>query len=287
MKNYFLYCLLLCVAISTSANARESIDLNSFKYPYLVEHARGNQVMVLNSGIASFQKRLDLIRQAKKSIEIEYFIYSIDTAGRLFTQELIKAAKRGVKVRIIVDKSLPIFELNKYYAKALKANNVEVKYYNDASIIRFSTFQFRSHRKLFVIDDKIAITGGRNLADEYYDLSGKFNFLDRDILVEGPIVKTMRETFEKFWTNKITVTPKFPKKPVRPEAFSPLEAILSDDHREEVEEYEYDAKIYKKKMDKATEYVTVQAGDTQYLRKLEDIARPMPVTYQVPMDYVD
>ena len=83
------------------------------------------RITVINNGLAALKERLDMINSAKKSIEMEYFIYSIDKAGRLITQALVKKAKQGVKVRLIVDTSLPIFELNKYYAQVLKEAGID------------------------------------------------------------------------------------------------------------------------------------------------------------------
>lgn len=162
---------LLFLVMIFSTHAAETVpNLSHFSEPFLSQQMTGNSVQVLNSGIASFQKRLDLIKRASKTIEIEYFIYNTDQAGKLFSHALVDAAIRGVKVRILVDKSLPVFVLDEFYAKEFNKYGIEVRYYNDAIALQISTSQFRSHRKLFVIDDEIAITGGRNLADEYYDL---------------------------------------------------------------------------------------------------------------------
>ncbi|MFL5785374.1 MAG: phospholipase D-like domain-containing protein [Bacteriovoracaceae bacterium] len=74
--------------------------------------------------------------------------------------------------------------------------------------------QFRNHRKLISIDDIEAITGGRNVAEEYFDMSPEYNFNDRDIYVTGPIVKAMRDSFDLFWAHKISKDPKRPARPV-------------------------------------------------------------------------
>ncbi len=253
--------------------------------PFYVENQKGNRLTLLNSGLVAFQKRLDLIRQAKSSIDVEYFIYSIDQAGRIFTHELVKAARRGVKIRILVDKSAPVFELNKYYAKALASEGIEVRYYNIAPLIRFSTSQFRSHRKLFLVDDKVAIIGGRNMADEYYDFSTKFNFLDRDVIVEGPVVPIIKDSFEQFWNNKMTKKVRLPRRPQKPVAHSIADEILNPDYIEAFEEYQDDIKIYNKNMHKAFAYLKLTDEDRSLLQRLEQIARPIlkdKRTYECP-----
>ncbi|MGZ3807737.1 MAG: phospholipase D-like domain-containing protein, partial [Bacteriovorax sp.] len=124
----------------------------------------------------------------------------------------IKAVKeRGVAVRVLVDKSAAVFVLDEYYAKIFRDNNIQLRYYNAASVLRVSSVQFRNHRKLIIRDNEEAITGGRNIADEYFNLSTTFNFLDRDVWVKGDIVPTMRETFERYWASDIVQVPPFLK----------------------------------------------------------------------------
>jgi putative cardiolipin synthase len=281
MKNLIIATLLL---LSSSALWANSL-LQNFKSPFLVQNQQGNQVQVSNSGIASLQLRLDLIKKAQKSIEVEYFIYNLDRAGRIFTHALMEAAQRGVKVRVLVDKSLPVFKLKRHFVHVLKDKGIDVRYYNNASALQFSTSQFRSHRKLFVIDDEIAITGGRNLADEYFDLSTEFNFLDRDILVQGPMVKVMRDSFDAYWNNKLSITPKRLNKPVKPIPFTPADEFLDPDYKEELSQYEDELYSYEKKIKEAHAFITPTEQDRELLEKMESVARPIlndKKTYECP-----
>jgi putative cardiolipin synthase len=194
MKMTLIALTFLC---TLSAFAADSIP-----YPFLeVQENQGNKVMVIENGVAAFETRLQMIRRAQKNIEVEYFIYNTDVAGKIVSRELVAAAKRGVKVRVLIDKSIAVFQLNSFYAHELAENGVEVKYYNTASVLAPSTMQFRNHRKLISIDDVEAITGGRNIAEEYFDMSPEYNFNDRDIYVTGPIVKAMRDSFDLFWAH--------------------------------------------------------------------------------------
>lgn len=179
-------------------------------YPFHAEQG-GNEVLFVDDGITAFEARLEMIRRAKRTIEVEYFIYNVDTAGRIFSKELVEAAARGVRVRVLIDKSEPIFVFNEYYAKEMKARGVEVRYYNAAALWRVSTIQFRDHRKLLVIDDEEAVTGGRNIADEYFDMNHEFNFDDADVFVRGPVARAMRDSFDLFWTNHLSEHPKVPR----------------------------------------------------------------------------
>lgn len=223
---------ILALLLSISVHAQELLS-DSIPYPFYERQTESqNELMPVVDGRAALQIRLDMIAKAKKSIEVEYFIYDKDLAGRILTKELIKAAKRGVKVRMLIDKSLPIFEFDEYFASALKDFGIEVRYYNNAPLIRISTVQFRNHRKLIVVDDEIAITGGRNIGDDYFDLSDKFNFIDTDVVVKGPIAKTMRESFDKYFEHKISERPKF-NKLNKTQKKEEVDIFLSDDTEEE------------------------------------------------------
>lgn len=202
--------ILLFSLLSTTIFAQSETDI----YPYRTTTVgQENDMRIINNGSAALYARIDMIRRAKKSIDMEYFIFNPDTSGKIIMQELAAAAKRGVKVRVLVDKSMAVFALDEHYAKVLKDNGVDVKYYNASPAVKISSVQFRNHRKLIVRDGEEAITGGRNIADEYFNLSKEFNFLDRDASVEGEPVKAMGETFDRYWNSSIVETPSEVKPP--------------------------------------------------------------------------
>lgn len=207
MANVLL--ILVCLMASLGHAQTASTDVP----PYKVTSTEKHEMRVINSGLASLYARVDMIRRAKTSIDLETFIFNPDTAGKIILQELAAAVKRGVKVRILVDKSPSQWKMTENYAKAIKAQGIDIRYYNDSTIFSPSSVQFRNHRKLMVRDGEEAITGGRNIADEYFDLSKKFNFLDRDVTVEGEVVKSMDKTFDNFWNSKLVIEPKLPEKP--------------------------------------------------------------------------
>jgi putative cardiolipin synthase len=220
--------LVLILALPLNALAQRLSEDIPFPF-YEVDRNSENEIMIVNDGMASFQLRLEMIRRAKERIEVEYFIYNTDLAGKVFTRELIAAAARGVKVRILIDKTLPVFQFNRFYAMALASHGIEVRYYNNAPLVRISTVQFRNHRKLLSIDDREAITGGRNIGDDYFDLSTHFNFYDRDIYVSGPLVRTMRLSFDEFFEDDMSERPRFTEKMRRnSRRNSEVEAFLSE-----------------------------------------------------------
>lgn len=181
--------------------------------PYRKHSTDKHEMRIVNSGMGALYARVDMIRRAKTSIDLESYIFNNDNAGKIILKELEAASKRGVKVRILVDKFFGVFKMDEYHAQELKKHGIEMRYYNTSPLLQLSTFQSRNHRKLMVRDGEEAITGGRNIADEYFDLSKSYNFLDRDATVEGSIVKTMKDSFEKYWVSQLTKEPGVPIAP--------------------------------------------------------------------------
>ena len=175
-------------------------------------------IFVLDKGEEALIARAWLANNAQKSIEVQYFIWSTDNIGILASEALLSAAERGVKVRVIVDDLLIDAPDESLIALALHPN-VEIKIYNPKHSVGVLLFQrikhiftnFRSvnqrmHDKTFIVDGKVAITGGRNMADEYFDYNQTYNFRDRDALVIGKVVKAMNLSFTRFWESKLTET---------------------------------------------------------------------------------
>ncbi|GAB4011806.1 MAG: phospholipase D family protein [Bdellovibrio sp.] len=172
-----------------------------------------HQLKILESGLSALKARLELIRSAEKTIEVEYFIFNNDAAGKFIANALVEAARRGVKVRVLVDYFLVGRSITAFMAQELFERGIEIKYYNTAPLIQVSKVQYRNHRKSLIVDDKKVILGGRNIGDEYFDLSHEYNFVDRDALVEGEIVLKVRETFDMIWKSPLTVNLRRPKRP--------------------------------------------------------------------------
>ena len=173
-------------------------------------------VYVLEDGSGSMVARAWLSEYAEKTIDIQYFIFSMDNVGLIACDYLIRAADRGVKIRIIVDDIMvdadieDILTFNSH-------ENITVKIYNPgvnlgknifSKITKFAT-DFRSanqrmHNKTFTVDGKLVITGGRNIADEYFDYDHEYNFRDRDILLIGNVSKQVNKSFNKFWNSTLS-----------------------------------------------------------------------------------
>ncbi|NNG05452.1 MAG: phospholipase D family protein [Inquilinus sp.] len=172
----------------------------------VLESREHHDVQLLNAGMSSLEKRLEAIESAEVSIEAEYFYLWKDAAGRLFLQELLRKAQSGVKVRLIVDHfflSAQMAGTEGENLARLGYGNFELRHYNPFPVPGF--LNHRNHRKILIIDGRDAIIGGRNVGDEYFDLSARYNFLDRDIWFSGPIVRELRSDFDRYWNSFLVV----------------------------------------------------------------------------------
>jgi len=233
--------------------------------PFVFDTQEPQEMTVLSQGTEAFQRRLDMIAGAKKTIDTEYFIYALDEAGRLFSQALIKKAQEGVKVRLLIDYALPGAQLGPYFAAKLKQAGIEVRYYNPSIVLEPLKGQFRSHRKSLIVDETSAMTGGRNIADEYFDLNPKYNYLDRDILVKGTLAKAMRESFDIFWFSDLTEYPKFGEGPKLSDYGLTGDVNIDTLNGKDLARYRQAQLYYQYGMKLATAYITENAEDRRVL----------------------
>ncbi|MCB1104727.1 MAG: phospholipase D family protein [Opitutaceae bacterium] len=179
----------------------------------------GNRVVSIENGRDALLVRLHLIRQARASIDIQTFIWTDDECGRLLMYELIEAARRGVRVRIIADHMVsdqdprtvaflatvhPNFQV-RHYRPAMRRINPSLWQTMLAGALSFHGTNQRMHNKLMVFDGAIMLTGGRNIENTYFDHSRTMNFRDRDVLAVGPVAQVAADSFEEFWNFKHTV----------------------------------------------------------------------------------
>ncbi len=216
-----------------SKDAQDAVYAESFE---------PHKIKLIDHGALSLYERLSLIKSAKKSLELEFFIFNIDKSSRLVTQALLEKAKEGVQIRLLVDFSAPVFQLRPAYAKLMSDAGIQVKYYNTSAMYKLFTVQHRSHRKLLIVDGQSVLTGGRNIADDYFDLSDHYNFLDSDVLLTGPLVKTIQSSFNLYWNSDLVAEPKAVEK-----------------------------EILKLDLDNAMTYLTLREEDITTLEKLEKL----------------
>ena len=183
-------------------------------------------VYILEKGEEALIGRAWLTKHATQSIDVQYFIWSTDNIGILAAEQLLSAAERGVSVRVLVDDF--IIDAEDRTLLLLSAHpNAQIRIYNPKfvvgvslwgklknSITQFRAVNQRMHDKTAIFDGVASITGGRNMADEYFDFDHEYNFRDRDVLVLGPAVQDIRENFNEFWDSEYAI---------------PVERILADE----------------------------------------------------------
>jgi putative cardiolipin synthase len=184
----------------------------------------------------SMDARLTLIREARHSLDIQYYLLADDLTGRAFLRAVRDAAERGVRVRILVD-DLYTAANDRLLQGIAAYPNVQVRLFNPfpagralnvtrwgLSLADLTRLNHRMHNKLFIADGVFAIAGGRNIADEYFFRSPRGNFIDFDLLVAGDAVPDLAATFDRYWNSRHVYTldalePGAPKAEARREEF--------------------------------------------------------------------
>jgi putative cardiolipin synthase len=167
----------------------------------------------LINGTDALGARLRLIEAAEKTIDAQYFLMKPDSAGYVFTFALFAAADRGVRVRFLLD---DIFTTVASDQLAIIDGhpNIELRLFNPISRSGLRGFNYlgdfkranrRMHNKSFIVDNKVAIVGGRNIADEYFELNTEGEFLDLDMLMMGPVSSQVSEQFDSYWNHSRSV----------------------------------------------------------------------------------
>lgn len=206
----FVICALLLMVGGTISYAASS-PLSQTITPLIAAHPGKTGAYVLERGEEALRARAWLADHASSSIDVQYFIWSTDNIGILASEALLRAAERGVKVRVLVDDLLIDAPPDSLLALALHPN-IAIRIYNPRLNVGTSklkkignvatglrTVNQRMHDKTALFDGQAGITGGRNMADEYFDYNHSYNFRDRDMLVLGPVVAEMEASFSRFW----------------------------------------------------------------------------------------
>jgi putative cardiolipin synthase len=171
---------------------------------------------LLPNGPEAIATRVSLARRAQKSLDVQYYLIAPDETGRQFLRELRDAAARGVRVRLLVD-DLHVAEQDQQLLALAAHDNVEVRLFNPLpvrgsafetrlllSLHDFDRVNRRMHNKLFIADNAVAVTGGRNIANEYFMRSTAANFIDMDVLSVGPAVRGLSEVFDHYWNSELS-----------------------------------------------------------------------------------
>lgn len=221
----FLVIMVIFLSLAGCASLPENIDrptshaftdtdatlLGRARRDEILLHSGESGFMLLGNGLDAFVARAILANAAERSIDAQYYLLHGDLTGKLFIDLLIKAADRGVRVRLLVDdmdlsgKTLGAAVLDSH-------PNIEVRLFNPFTrnssriiqfLTRFGSVTRRMHNKSFTVDNQASILGGRNIGDEYFDADPEVAFTDIDVLVIGPVVKEVSESFDRYWNSEL------------------------------------------------------------------------------------
>lgn len=161
-----------------------------------------NKIKILQNGAEKFPALKEDLKNAKDFIHMEYFIWRVDPLTQEIKQILLEKAAQGVEVRVLYDALGSIF-MKKSYVQELRAGGVEIyPYFNFLSSWKIHTLNYRNHRKIVIIDGKIAYTGGMNMGQEYIDGGRQFDYWrDTHLRVEGETVALLQGIFTVSWFN--------------------------------------------------------------------------------------
>lgn len=171
---------------------------------------------LLSDSAEAFAARAELIRNAQSSLDLQYYIVHDGISTRILVSELLDAADRGVRVRILLDDTTSD-DLDRIIATLATHPQIQVRVFNPLHLGRstvvtrtmgrlfnLSQQHRRMHNKLWVVDNSVAIVGGRNLGDEYFDAEPNRNFTDIDMLSVGPVAEQLGHSFDQYWNSALS-----------------------------------------------------------------------------------
>ena len=199
--------------VSTALKAPPQAPLPALVRSCRVGHAGQSGLHPLGEPHDALAARLALIDRATRSLDVQYFIWNKDLTGRLMVDRLLRAADRGVRVRVLLD-DLGSMTDDAVLLAFDHHPRVEVRLFNP---VAFRTFRVlgmaadlgrinrRMHNKSFTADGVISIVGGRNIGDEYFAAHEASNFADLDVAVIGPVVDEVSGMFDLYWNHRASV----------------------------------------------------------------------------------
>jgi len=180
-------------------------------------HAGASAFRLLPVGVDGFLTRVEMADAAERSLDLQYFILRSDDTGRRIADAVLRAADRGVHVRILVDDGETVAG-DEHIALLDAHPDIEVRVFNPfvyrghnkalraiEFVTRSDQLDYRMHNKLFVADNAVALVGGRNIADEYFQVDPDRQFADDDVFAAGPVVRELSAKFDDFWNSDVAI----------------------------------------------------------------------------------
>ncbi len=180
-------------------------------------HSGASAFHILTAGVDALLARVQMIDAAQKSLDLQYFIFRGDTTGHLILDALTRAAARGVAIRLLVDDGdttqgdEQVLALHAQPGIQVRVFN-PFRYRGHNRLLRALEFagnsarlDYRMHNKLLVVDNTLALIGGRNIGNEYFQIDPQFQVADDDVFVAGPLVHALSATFDEYWNSNLAV----------------------------------------------------------------------------------
>jgi len=200
--------------IETSLAPGKQAPLDQLIAPREAQHRGQSAFRLVSEGPEAFVIRARSARLARRSLDVQTFIWHPDLTGSLLVQRLLEAADRGVRVRVLVD-DMDARHNNATFAALAAHRNIAVRLFNPfvsrqgalglivEGLLDFARINHRMHNKTWIADNRLAVVGGRNLGDEYFGASDAVNFVDLDFAMIGPIVRDASASFDKYWNSPV------------------------------------------------------------------------------------
>ncbi|MBN6113321.1 phospholipase D family protein [Xanthomonas bonasiae] len=204
--------------------------------PLTAAHPGHSGMVILPDNVEAFAVRAAAARAAGRSLDLQYYIWHADFTGNLLYNELLRAADRGVRVRLLLD-DMNVHGSNSVLAALDRHPLIEVRLFNPTRaregtlmrgvelVLRFFSVNRRMHNKAWIADGRMAVVGGRNVGDEYFDAARDTNFMDTDVAVVGPAVAQAAQIFDAYWNSR-TAVPLGALVQAEPEALPRLRASI-------------------------------------------------------------
>ena len=178
--------------------------------PLQEQHPELTGYLVLFEPLEALSARLRLIDKAEKTLDLQYYIWDNDKVGALALHALIRAADRGVRVRLLIDDNNAKSTEGIFLALA-QHPNIKVKLFNPYRFRKYRALDMmldlkrinrRMHNKSFIADHQVALIGGRNMTNQYYNVSDNYQFSDVDVMLVGTAVKDISHSFDEYWNHE-------------------------------------------------------------------------------------
>lgn len=195
----FKYSFLLVIFVFACASYKDVPRNSSYQIPPVKISTESGYIALID-GKEAFTSRMYLARHAKRSLDLQYYIWHDDESGKNLLKTIMEAAERGVRVRLLLD-NMNEAKFQRGFAILEKHPNVEIRLVNPG----FKNINRRMHNKSFIADNYAAIIGGRNIGNEYFKASDEMNFGDFDILIHGKKTMDVSTQFDLYWNHSTSV----------------------------------------------------------------------------------